>query len=204
MFVLTIDQRGSRRGLDRVPELLRSLRGIPAELGFERSVGDELQGALADPGAVVEAALLALRSGHWYVGIGVGAVDLPLPGTAREARGPAFVAARQAVERAKKAGERVPLAVTAGSRAADGAASAAEAVLCLIGRLVMDRSTAEWRVLDLLQPGVRGQQAAVAGVLGISPQAVSKAVLRSGWQEEHAGRAASELLLEFAAGGSLP
>lgn len=206
MFVLTIDQRSSRRGHDRVPELLKLLRDLTVECPFERSIGDELQGVLADPADVVEAALRALRHGHWYVGIGAGSVDLPLPASVREGSGPAFMAARRSVDRAKKTGERVPLAVTAGNPEAsrlgegDGGAAAAEAVLCLIGRLVMDRSAAEWRVLDLLQPGVRGQQAAVASVLGISPQAVSKAVLRSGWQEEQGGRAAAALLLQLAQG----
>ena len=49
----------------------------------------------------MEIALHALRSGRWYVGIGVGAVDLPLPASPREGSGPAFVAARAAVEKAK-------------------------------------------------------------------------------------------------------
>ncbi|MBW4094906.1 MAG: MarR family transcriptional regulator [Acidobacteria bacterium] len=218
MFVLTVDQRGSRRGSDLVPALLRDLRDIPTEAGFERSVGDEVQGVLASAADVVDVAMRVLRTGQWYVGIGVGPVELPLASEARQGRGAAFIAARNAVDRAKKTGERVPLAVVAASQgpggraapnsaapatlnspaAAPKVAAAAEAVLVLIGRLVMDRSEAEWRVLDFLQPGVRGQQAGVASVLKISPQAVSKAVLRSGWQEELAGREAAELLLKSA------
>ncbi|MDJ0357251.1 MarR family transcriptional regulator [Paenarthrobacter sp. PH39-S1] len=224
MFVLTMDQRASRRGPDLVPGLLEMLRDIPAKLAFERSVGDEVQGVLTDPGSIVEVVMRALRTGQWYIGIGVGPVDFPLPPSPREASGPAFVAARAAVERAKKTGERVPLsvqwsgggaashksgssepgldsadAVQAGFRRADPQqlAASAEAVLVLTGRLVRGRTEAEWRILDLLQPGVRGGQAAVAERLGISPQAVSKAVLRSGWQEEHAGRAAAAVLLNL-------
>lgn len=219
MFVLTMDQRGSQKGADRVPELLAMLSDAASVLPFERSVGDEVQGVMSDANAVVEVALGVLRTGQWYVGIGVGGVKQPLPASPREASGPAFVAARAAVDRAKKTGERVPLSVRAGNSArsiganrggslasgrARGAAAdhaaAAEAVLCLLGRLVRDRTDAEWRVLDLLQPGTRGQQALVAARLGISPQAVSKAVFRSGWQEEQGARAAAATLLELADG----
>ena len=201
MFVLTMDQRGSRKDQDRVPALLDSLRAVPALLPFERSVGDEVQGVLTDADAVVDVVLHVLRRGGWYIGIGAGAVQEPLPRSPREAGGPAFVAARKAVERAKKLGERVPLCVrpdpASGSDGADHAA-AAEAVLALLGRLVRNRTDAEWRVLDLLQPGARGQQVEVAARLGVSPQAVSKAVFRSGWQEEQGGRAAAAILLKLA------
>jgi hypothetical protein len=88
----------------------------------------------------------------------------------------------------------VPLAVEGpGSAAAE-----AEAVLRLLGGIVAGRSQAEWKVLDLLTPGVRGQQKLVARELGISTQAVSKAVLRSQWAEEWACRPAAARLLELA------
>lgn len=214
-----MDQRGSQKGADRVPELLALLSDVPSVLPFERSVGDEVQGVMSDAATVVEVALRVLRTGQWYVGVGVGEVKQPLPASPREASGPAFVAARSAVDRAKKTGERVPLSVRAGNsargiganrggskapgrarRTAVDDAAAAEAVLCLLGRLVRDRTDAEWRVLDLLRPGTRGQQALVAARLGISPQAVSKAVFRSGWQEEQGARAAAATLLELADG----
>ncbi|HEV7166813.1 MAG TPA: MarR family transcriptional regulator [Micrococcaceae bacterium] len=197
---MTMDQRGSRKDQDRVPGLLELLRDVPVVLAFERSVGDEVQGVLSDAGVVVDVVLKVLRLGGWYIGIGAGAVQEPLPRSPREASGPAFVAARQAVERAKKMGERVPVSVRA-DPASGGAmerGAAAEAVLSLLGRLVRNRTEAEWRVLDLLRPGARGQQVEVASRLGISPQAVSKAVFRSGWQEEQGGRAAATILLELA------
>ena len=50
-------------------------------------------------------------------------------------------------------------------------------------------------LLDLLTPGVRGQQKAVAEELGITTQAVSKAVARAQWNEEHAARPAAARLL---------
>ncbi len=206
MFVLTIDQAGSRSTADRIPDLLDLLAPIGTVLPWERSVGDEAQGVLARAGDVVDAVLLCLRSGGWYVGIGIGGVEEPLPRSPREARGPAFVAARRAVERAKKTGERAPLAVEAsdgGAGAAAEAASEAEGVLALLGRHVLGRSEAEWRILDLLQPGERGTQTAVARTLGISPQAVSKAAARAAWHEEHAVRSAAARLLAWAdAGGA--
>lgn len=202
MFVLTIDQKGSRSSRDRVPDLLGLLGDLPMDLPFERSVGDEVQGVTADAGVAVEAALRALRDGHWSVGIGVGAVDTPLPAGTREATGPAFVAARDAVDRAKKTGDRPPVAVTGPAGAAE-----AESVLVLIGRLIRDRTAEQWRILEHVEPGTWGAQSAAARKLGISPQSVGKTIARAGWQEEWAARPAAALLLSGAderpvAGGS--
>lgn len=215
MYVLTIDQRGSTGDRDRVPGLLAELQGITGSGQFERSVGDEVQGVVEQPVEVVEIALHALRSGRWYVGIGVGAVDLPLPASPREGSGPAFVAARLAVEKAKSAAAHVPLSVVSGgmgrgampaeARPGAKACANAEAVLRLIGRLVQDRTEAQWKVVDALrtlqqQDGEarHGSQKLAARKLGITEQSVSRAVLRSGWQEEWAARPAAELLLSMA------
>jgi hypothetical protein len=212
MYVMTIDQRGSTGDVDRVPGLLQELGDLPAAGRFERSVGDEVQGVVAQAGDVVEIALHALRSGRWYVGIGVGEVHLPLPASPREGSGPAFVAARAAVERAKAAAAHVPLAVVAGAAPRGGnartagqeACANAEAVLRLIGRLVQERTPAQWKVVDTLrmvrdgQPGTHGTQKIAAQKLGITEQSVSRAVLRSGWQEEWAARPAAEMLLSLA------
>jgi len=233
MYVMTIDQRGSTGDVDRVPGLLKELRDLSTGGRFERSVGDEVQGVVERADEVVDIALHALRSGRWYVGIGVGEVDLPLPASPREGSGPAFVAARAAVDRAKGAAAHVPLAVVAGggrARRASTAASAAagpaagaaapangsarsrgatacanaEAVLRLIGRVVQDRTTAQWKVVDVLRSvrhdthGTHGTQKIAAQKLGITEQSVSRAVLRSGWQEEWAARPAAEMLLTLA------
>ena len=232
MYVMTIDQRGSTGDVDRVPGLLKELGALSTSGRFERSVGDEVQGVVERPDEVVEIALHALRSGRWYVGIGVGEVDRPLPASPREGSGPAFVAARAAVDRAKAAAAHVPLAVVAGGGrrgrpvpasepAAGGASGAdraagsegakacanAEAVLRLIGRLVQDRTAAQWKVVDVLRAvrqgqagahGGHGSQKIAAQKLGITEQSVSRAVLRSGWQEEWAARPAAEMLLSFA------
>ncbi|WP_018135509.1 hypothetical protein [Acaricomes phytoseiuli] len=128
-----------------------------------------------------------LRQRTGPVALGIAALD------AREA---AERIAERTLVRAGKAGQRIPLAV-AGVLPTQQAA-AAEAVLHLLGHIVMGRSESEWRVLDRLTPGVRGEQRRVADELGITIQAVSAAVRRSQWQEEHAGRAAAALLLQTA------
>lgn len=248
MYVMTIDQRGSSTDADRVPGLLAELSTLSTAGRFERSVGDEVQGVVERQDEVVEIALHALRSGRWYVGIGVGPVDLPLPASPREGSGPAFVAARLAVDRAKAAASHVPLAVvagavsagaaggarraeqvppaappaappsagaSAGAAAPDGGTAAstgakacanAEAVLRLIGRLVQDRTAAQWKVVDVLRSvqhghaGTHGTQKIAARKLGITEQSVSRALLRSGWQEEWSARPAAEMLLALAHG----
>jgi hypothetical protein len=177
MFTLTINQRDSRGNGDLVPQLLKDLRHIPACLDFDRSVEDEVQGIVEFPHQAVDSALIALRSGQWYVGIGVGPVNEPLPNQIKDASGHGLVYARRAVDRLRNGKERVPVAVE--------------------GPIVQHRSVAEWRVLDLLTPGVRGQQKAVAQELGISTQAVSKALARAQWVEEHAARPAAARLLQM-------
>ena len=218
---MTIDQRGSTGDQDRVPALLArvahlELPGADTPV-FDRSVGDEVQGVVRDPSAVVEIALQALRDGRWYVGIGVGTVALPANASPREGTGTAFVAARKAVELAKGAGSQVPLSVVPGIMAGEAgrgipawegvqACANAEAVLRLLGRLVQDRTEAQWRVVDALRrmgagghgPGRHGSQKQVALELGISEQSVSRTVLRSGWAEEWAARPAASMLLGFA------
>ena len=213
MYVMTIDQRGSTADVDRVPDLIAALRSLtPAP--FERSVGDELQGVVEQAEDVVEIALYALRSGRWYVGIGIGAVQLAPGGSPREGSGSGFVAARKAVELAKGSAAQVPLSVVSGSigrgremppHAKEGAMTSAnaQAVLRLIGRVVQQRTPAQWRVVDRLRPlqggdGKHGSQKQVAEELGITEQSVSRAVLRSGWQEEWAARPAAAMLLNYA------
>ena len=194
MFTLTINQRDSRRDGDLVPQLLKDLRHIPARLDFDRSVEDVVQGIVESSHQAVQTALIALRSGQWYVGIGVGPINEPLPNLVKDASGHGLVYARRAVDRLRSSNDRIPVAVD-GPLAA--LASEAEAVLRLLGHIVQHRSAAEWRVLDLLTPGVRGQQKAVAQELGISTQAVSKALARAQWAEEHAARPAAARLLQM-------
>lgn len=197
MFVLTIDQRGSRRGDDLVPALLAGLPAVPGLVRrTERTVGDEVQAVLDDAAGVVELVLHALRLGEWSVGVGAGPVDEPLPASTREARGEAFVLARAAVDAAKSRARTVPLAVR-GARAV--AAADAEAVLTLVGAVAARRSDAGWRAVDEAR-AAGGSQEAVARRLGVTQQAVSQRLRAALWAEELAARPAAARLLTAAAG----
>ena len=202
MYVVTVDQQGSRRGADLVPQLLAALPRVPGTvLPFERTVGDEVQAVLDDPSSVVDLALHLLRIGGWSIGIGAGPVDEPLPRSTREASGPAFIAAREAVEAAKGRGRPVPLAVRGSGEVA---ARDAEAVLTMLGSVVVRRSAAGWEAVDADRRARSStshdgavQQAAAAS-LGISQQAVSQRLKAAMWAEEQAVRPAVARLLSAA------
>jgi hypothetical protein len=209
MFVMTIDQRGSRRRGVRVEELLTELAarvscvtshtgasaGGPTGavvLPFERTVGDEVQAVLASAPLVVDLALHLARIGGWSVGVGVGAVDRPLAASARASSGDAFLAARTAVERAKSRAVPVPIAVDGADAAA---ARDAEAVLQLLGAVIARRTSGGWEVIDAL-PG--STQREVAARLGISAQAVNQRLRAALWDEEQGVRSVAGRLLTVA------
>ena len=193
MIVLTIDQQGSRRFGDRVDELVGELdrrladdRSRAPVLPFERTVGDEVQAVLDDADLAVDLVLAVLRRGGWSVGIGSGAVDLPLPASSRAGSGPAFVLARAAVERAKTRPGPVAAAVMGEDRAV---AADAEAVLTLIGAVAARRTAAGWQVIDAVRDaGAGARQEDVAERLGITQQAVSQRLRTALWAEEIAAR----------------
>ncbi len=191
MYALTIDQHRSRTGDDLVPSLLDALRPVPTALPFERTVGDEVQGLLDDPEAVLAALLIVFRDGRWSTGVGIGAVETPLPRSVRAARGQALLDARAAVERAKGAGE-VRVAVTSASDP-DGAADV-EAVAALLGTLSARRTARQWETIDAVASAPT--QRAAAEALGVSPQSVSQALAASAIEVERAGYPVLVRLLE--------
>ena len=196
MFVVTADQRSSRRGPDRVEALLDDLAdGADLVRPFERTAGDEVQGVLTDPLVVVDLVLRLARTGHWSVGVGAGAVREPLPASTRAGAGPAFEHARGAVERAKRAAPHV--AVSGDDRTA---ASHAQAVLRLLADLVQRRTEPGWAVVDRLRAG--RTQTDVATELGITKQAVSQRALAAGWPHERDVRPAAADLLDRAQAAS--
>lgn len=203
MHVVTIDQVGSRVVGDRVEELLVLLAGLGGaasrpDRAFERTVGDEVQGAFTDPSAVVDVVMAVLRAGRWSVGIGCGRVDEPMPTSVRAAQGPAFVHAREAVEAAKSRTRAVPLAV----RGDDATAAAdAEAVLALLGALRDRRTPAGWQAVDTVTANPGATQEALAAALGITQQAVSQRLRTALWSEELAARSAAARLLGRSAAG---
>jgi len=193
MFVLTADQIDSRNTFDRVGSMLALLDeqlGPRLALSPDRTAGDELQLLTRHADAALEALAILARDGHWSVGMGVGSVDLPLPDAARAAHGDAFVAARSAVEYAKRSPTRFGLVGGAGLlRDAE-----VRAIIDLVLTVRARRSTEGWAVVDLLEEG--RTQASIADALGISPQAVSLRVSASGWRLDRSALPAILRLLE--------
>ncbi|KAJ8140132.1 hypothetical protein OY671_006678, partial [Metschnikowia pulcherrima] len=188
MYVSTVDQRGSTGRPDRVPEVLARLDEMSAGRGvvvpFARTVGDEVQGVLDDPEAVVEVVLDLSRDGGWSLGLGVGPVDEPSPAVSREASGTAFVRAREAVEQAKSRAATAPVAVR-GEPAAR--AAEVEALSRLLAAVVDRRTAPGWEAVDA-SARVGGTQKDVARALGVSEQAVSQRSRTASWPEEAAAR----------------
>jgi hypothetical protein len=193
MFVLTVDQLRSRERRDLVEPTLTTLRSLPTRLPFTRTVGDEFQGGLDDPLSVVDAILTLMRGGQWHIGLGIGTVEEPLPEDPRSARGPAFLAARSAVDRAKR--EPTHLCVVA-AEPADVEAEDAEVVLQLLAALRSRRSDQGWEAVDLMN--ATGSQAEVAVRLGVSRQAVGQRLQAASWAVEQRARPTLARLLDRA------
>jgi hypothetical protein len=149
-------------------------------LGPDRTAGDEFEVVVGDAPAALRLALHLSRLRTWSVGVGVGPVELPLPATAREAAGDAFVLAREAVDRAKRRPHRFALAAGPGGGPLGG--DDVEALVDLLLALRDRRSEEGWEVADLLES--EGSQVAVAARLGVTPQAVSLRARAAGLREE--------------------
>ncbi|MFE4499965.1 hypothetical protein ACFRFQ_08865 [Rhodococcus sp. NPDC056743] len=193
MFVLTVDQRSSRRDVDRVDSVLRDLASAPLVRQFERTAGDEIQAVTDDPQLLVNLVLELLRREHWSIGIGIGPVEEPLPAQTRAGRGPAFEAARLAVERAKKAPARIAVEQAPADGDLAELAADIDGALTMLGTIVL-RQTADGReAIALTDNGL--SQVAAAQQLGITKQAMSKRLITAGWQAELAGRRLAQRLL---------
>ena len=227
MFVITADQIGSRTDRDRAGEMIAELVaafGPAFTLPPDQTAGDEIQLLVPDADTALAVVLALQRAGHWSIGLGIGEVRTPLPETTRQASGGAFVAARAAVTRAKKAEARFslevdpavepavePADVPAGDRAGDRAADLsadlssgraapllnADGVEALITTLLLlrqRRSKEGWAAIDLLQSGM--SQVVIAAELGISTAAVSQRIRSAGWRVDQAAQPALVRLLE--------
>ena len=194
MFVITADQKASRSDIDRAgtgrADLASRYEGRLV-LPVDRTSGDEVQALVADADTALDMALTLTRAGHWSVGLGIGAVRTPLPRATREATGPAFIAAREAVTAAKRSATRFALAVDlpplpAPDDEGPGLPGAAEVeALITLLLLARDRRTAHgWDVVDRMADG--GTQRDVAAALRITPQAVSTRLRTSAWRAERA------------------
>jgi hypothetical protein len=184
MYVITADQVGSRSDIDRSDAMRRELQagyGERLALPVDQTAGDEVQAITADPATALDLVLDLHRAGRWSIGVGVGDVREPLPDAVRKAAGPAFVAAREAVDAAKRTDARFAL------RAADDRGGLldpahVEALVRLL-LLVRERRTPQgWEAVDLVRDG-RSQKDA-ARILGISDAAVSQRLRAAQWNAD--------------------
>jgi hypothetical protein len=195
-YVLTVDQKASRRTADRVADILPKLNAaVSTELPFERTAGDEFQGLLKDPENVVDVVLQLVRDGGWSIGIGAGPVQTPLPKSVRAATGPAFLSARRAVDAAKQRPSRLAVRGAVPADAAD-----AQAALSALAVVVDRRSDQAWEAIALVGEG--RTQADAATALGISRQAVGQRLSAGLWDLERELRPTAVRLLTRAAAES--
>lgn len=178
--VLTVDQRGSRSGVDLVPDALAALAGVPTRAAFERTVGDELQGVLDDGAALASALETLLRADSWNIGVGIGPVEEPLPDHARAGRGTAYLHARTAVTAAKSSPWHTRVV-------GDGpGARAVETTVWLWAAVLGRRTSRGWEVADLVAEGL--SYAEVGDRLSISQSAVSQRAQAAGIVESRRAR----------------
>jgi hypothetical protein len=197
VVVLTVDQDGSREGTDQVPVALEGLSAVPALLPFERTVGDEFQGVLDDPAALVTSLERLLRAGAWNIGIGIGTVETPLPDQARAGRGPAYLAAREAVTAAKASPWHVR-AVAGDPDERGDRVRALESAVWLWAALLGRRTPRGWEVSDLVDQGLTYDE--TASRLFISQSAVSQRAAAAGIAEGRRARELVEFLTRTALG----
>ncbi|MBX0299901.1 SatD family protein [Cryobacterium sp. 1639] len=201
MFVITADQIDSRHDRDRASEMIAQLADRHAAafaLPPDQTSGDEIQ-LLVPAAADAFAILLDLhRAGFWSIGLGIGPVRTPLPASTRQATGDAFIAARTAVTRAKRAEARFALDVPPRSDGAEAVAlstgAEVEALVTMLLLLRARRTPEGWEAVDLLESGQ--PQTAIARTLGISTAAVSQRVKSAQWRVELAAHPALVRLLD--------
>lgn len=198
MFVLSFSGRPGhgRRGGDPVPALLDVVQGITLPLPVERTVGPEALAVADRAEPALELLLRALEAGPLAVGLGIGAIERPLPSSVREVDGP-VVRAAEAALRAARTTSQVSLAVRAADDRQQGNAADAEAVLRLIGWMVRRRSRGQWEAVRSLREDPAATQSQLARSLGVTQQTVSRAVTTSGWREESAAHPLAVRLLSM-------
>lgn len=169
MFVITADQVNSTNRPDLVDVTMEGLNhryGDRLLLEFDRNSGDEIQTLTADALAALEIVLELTRSSEWSVGLGVGSIREPLPRNVRAATGNAFVAARVAVDAAKRRPLRFRIE-TKGTRDHIDPGPFVDMLLTLRAR----RTVEGWQLYELVQAGLTQREA--ADRLGVTPQAIS-------------------------------
>jgi hypothetical protein len=195
MFVITADQIDSRNDHDRAREMIARLVAQSPQafrLPPDQTAGDEIQLLLTDAQPTLDAILALHRSGHWSIGLGIGSVHTPLPVSTRQATGGAFIAARDAVLRAKRT--EAHFALETDEAATDETATGVEALLTMLLLLRQRRTPNGWEAGDLFESGLA--QTDIATSLGITTGAVSQRLKAAQYRVEQAARPALVRLLE--------
>jgi hypothetical protein len=200
VVVLTVDQQDSRSRPDGVPMLLEQLQESTSKRPlrpFQRTVGDEVQGVVDDPETVVELLGALLRTGDWHLGVGLGETETPLPEDARAGRGAAYLAAREAVNRAKSAPHRVRVVGGDPYRTEH-----LETAVWLWAGILERRTERGWQVYDAFAEGLSYDEAGHR--LGITQSAVSQRAQAAGLVDEQRARALVRDLLAEQLGHPAP
>src|ERR1017187_5607392 len=128
-IALIIDRRRNTDTEDLVATWMDDLNADPLLhylLPFERTSYEEMEALIADSKTMVEVVLRCLRTDLWWIGVGFGEVNQPLPSYVRASNGPAFWAARKALERAKHTPEGICV------RIQDQPSAGLEDIFCLL------------------------------------------------------------------------
>lgn len=190
--VLTIDQRRSRKAAqNRADEWAADLNAsFEDELlrPFAITLGDEIQGVTGTPRAIVEILLRGVKENAWWLGVGIG--DVELQQTAARSRGPAFYNAREAIEAAKRSHHGFAVRAEDSRLAAD-----IQTVLELLAFLTHRRGhdPVRWRAIEMAREGKSTVQ--IGRAFEITQQAASKRLRNAGFYEEVQGRDLAERLL---------
>ena len=204
MFVITADQIDSRNDHDRARAMIaRLVDQSPTAFSLppDQTAGDEIQLLISAARPTLDAILTLHRSGHWSIGLGVGTVRTPLPTSTRHATGGAFIAARDAVLRAKRTEAHFALEVEPESAHRDETASGIEALLTMLLLLRQRRTVQGWEAGDLFESGLA--QTDIAASLGITTGAVSQRLKTAQYRVEQAARPALVRLLKQLDSGPL-
>lgn len=191
--VITIDQRASRGSEDRATGWAQDLNAMFSSrymLPFAPTVGDEIQAVTSDPQVTVEIILEGIRRSAWWLGLGLGQVEMPLADSAAHSRGPAFYDAREAVEQAKRTSYGFAVRADDPAQALD-----IQTVLELLGFIIRRRGVnpKRWQAIEMACAGASTVK--IGKELGITQQAASKRLRNAGLDEEIAGRRLAERLI---------
>ncbi len=181
-IVVILDQQMSSSSPDRVDEAVRRLTSAMAPGLLRkpvRTAGDEMQAVIGDPAILPSLIELDLRWGDWWLGIGIGEIE-SLGETARDSRGPAFVAARAAIDAAKR--RRSPPIAVSGDP--PELSERLQGMCDVVAFLVARRTERQWQVIDVAR--ATGSGSGAARLLDITPQTANEIIRAAGFREQQA------------------